>query len=149
MIRKTAGALSAVVALVCLASAGTPALAQKSAVAYASEKEITLTGTVKAFEYMNPHSALQMMVTEKGGKPAQWTIETESPLILKKAGIERMALEPGDKVTARVHPAIDKPLTAWLIELKKADGTVLTVPEPYQETPPTSSTPKTTPAKPG
>src|SRR5262245_605592 len=104
------------------------ASAHHSTVMFAPNKEVTLTGTVKAFRYTNPHSFVQIMVPGAGGRLVEWTIETVSPLALKGAGIGPSALQPGEKVTVRARPLKDGGSSAQLIDVKKADGTVLRAP---------------------
>ncbi len=41
-------------------------------------KKVTLVGSVKEFQYTNPHSWLQVMVQD-GGKSVLWGFEAEGP----------------------------------------------------------------------
>jgi uncharacterized protein DUF6152 len=43
-----------------------PALAHHSFAMFDSDKTLTMTGTVKEFEWTNPHSWLRVMVEESG-----------------------------------------------------------------------------------
>lgn len=113
-------------AIVFLVAAPPPVSAHHSPYIFASDKEVMLTGTVVDFEYTNPHSWIRLVVPQEGGQPVEWSIETVSPIVLNRAGIERTAFEPGEKVTVRVHPfpMADSGPSGWLIDVKKADGTV-------------------------
>ena len=90
-----------------------------------STKEVVLVGTIKEFQYTNPHSWIQILVPRQGGGEVEWSIETAAPIVLLRAGIRPQSLKPGDKVTLRTHPLKDGGPGGNLIDVKKADGTVL------------------------
>ena len=67
-------------AAVAAAACATSALAHHSFAMFDAEKTITLQGTVKEFEWVNPHSWLRINVNdEKTGKAALWALELSSP----------------------------------------------------------------------
>jgi hypothetical protein len=114
------------VAAVGLASAlAVPALAHHSTVMFARDKEVKLTGTVTQFSYTSPHAFIRIMVPKPEGSPVEWRIATEASLVLDRAGIEPRALQPGEQVTVRAHPLRNGQPGGWLIDVTKADGTVL------------------------
>jgi hypothetical protein len=56
-----------------------PAIAHHSFAMFDDTKTVTLQGTVKEFEWVNPHSWLRVTVSdEKTGKPAVWALELSS-----------------------------------------------------------------------
>jgi len=66
--------------------AGT-ATAHHSFAVYDPNKIRTLKGTVKIFQWTNPHTVIWIMVQpEGGGGPQEWTIETTSPGVLTRSG---------------------------------------------------------------
>lgn len=68
-------------------------------------KTVTLEGTVKEFQWTNPHVWIQLMVMDPAtGKEVEWSIESDSPNMLKRRGWTRKSLQPGDKAMALVHP---------------------------------------------
>ena len=102
-----------------------PALSHHSGAMFEPEKVITLEGTVKQFEYTNPHSWLYVVVRSDQGGETLWGFEAEGPSALMRAGIKNTALQPGDMVTVTAHPSRDgRPAGAW-VSVTKADGTVL------------------------
>src|SRR5579871_2246900 len=84
--------------------AAVPAIAHHSDAMFDSAKELTLNGTVKEFQYTNPHSWIQLLVPAAAGAPVEWSIETAAPIVLLRAGIRPTSLQPGDKVSLRFHP---------------------------------------------
>lgn len=68
-------------------------------------KNVTLTGTIKAFEWTNPHAWVQLVVRDPAtGKDVEWSIEAGSPNMLARQGWKRESLKPGDKATVVMHP---------------------------------------------
>ena len=111
-----------------LAAAVAPALAHHSDAMFAREKEVVLNGTVKEFQYTNPHSWIQLVVAgQAGAQPVEWSIETGAPIVLLRAGIKPTALKPGDRITLRAHPLKDGTAGGSLIDVKKEDGTTLSL----------------------
>jgi hypothetical protein len=108
-----------------VACVATPASAHHSTAMFDALKEIVLTGTIKEFQYTNPHSWIQIMVPGSTGREIEWSIETAAPIVLLRAGIRPTSLRPGEKVTVRAHPLKDGAPGGSLIDVKKADGTVL------------------------
>jgi hypothetical protein len=118
--------LSAAAAL--LFAVAAPAFAHHSDAMFASDKEVVLNGTVKEFQYTNPHSWIQLMVAgEAGAQPVEWSIETGAPIVLLRAGIKPTALKPGDRITLRAHPLKDGSAGGSLMDIKKEDGTTLSL----------------------
>lgn len=102
-----------------------PAQAHHSGAMFEPEKVITLEGTVKEFEYTNPHSWLYVTVRDAQGAETVWGFESEGPSALMRAGIKPNALRPGDQVTVQTRPLRDgRPAGAW-VSVTKTDGTVL------------------------
>jgi hypothetical protein len=105
--------------------AAAPAVSHHSAAMFEPEKVVTLNGTVKEFEYTNPHSWLYVLVRDEQGVETLWGFEAEGPSALMRAGIRKNSLEPGDRVMVRTRPLRDgRPAGAW-VTVTKSDGTVL------------------------
>ncbi|MFP6827673.1 MAG: DUF6152 family protein [Gammaproteobacteria bacterium] len=101
-----------------------PLQAHHAGVMFAEEKEITVEGVVKEFQYTNPHSWLLIDVTDENGKIITWGFEAEGPSTLMRRGIRAGDLKPGTKVTITGHPMIDgRPAAAWTRAVRE-DGTV-------------------------
>lgn len=126
----------AVVGVCLVAGATTPVLAHHSAAMFDLEKEVSVHGTVKEFQYTNPHSWLIVVAPGADGKDVEWSFEAEGPSTMMRAGIKKSSLLPGEKVTVRTHPMKDgRPAGSW-ISLTKGDGTVLAPRGPVPEGPP-------------
>jgi uncharacterized protein DUF6152 len=88
-----------------VAAAALPALAHHSFAAYDRNKTLNLKGTVKTFQWSNPHCIIWVMFQPEGGAEAQeWSIETTSPGVLTRSGWTRHSLNPGDRVSVEFNP---------------------------------------------
>ncbi len=99
--------LMAIVAAAALA-AGWPAAAHHSFAMYEPTKTLTFKGTVKSFQWTNPHVVVWVLVQPDGGGAAQeWSFETTSPGVLTRAGWTRQSLKAGDRVSVTFSPLRD------------------------------------------
>src|SRR5437868_14352317 len=95
-------------AAIAVAAFAAPAFAHHSFAMFDADKTVTMTGTVKEFEWTNPHSWLRMMVVDQTtGQPVQWLLEMGSPAQQARFGMTADSLRPGDKVTVTMHPLKD------------------------------------------
>jgi hypothetical protein len=96
------------VAIVTLTVAALPAAAHHSFAVFDNQKNVTLEGTVKEFQWTNPHSWVQLTVTDPAtGEQVEWSIEGASPNALSRQGWKRTSLKAGDKATIVMHPMKD------------------------------------------
>ena len=102
---------------------GMPVFGHHSFAAFDMQKTITLTGTVKEFQWLNPHSWIQMTVKDAAGSTTEWSIETSSPSSLVRQGWKPKILKPGDQVVVVAHPMRDGQPGASLVTVTLADGT--------------------------
>jgi hypothetical protein len=93
---------------ICAAALSTPVRAHHSFGAYDNKKTLTLKGTVKTFQWTNPHVVIWIVVKpEGGGEPQEWSVETTSPGVLTRSGWTRHSLNPGDRVSVEFNPLRD------------------------------------------
>ena len=83
------------------------AVAHHSFAMFDSQKTITLEGTIKEFQWTNPHTWIQLLVRDASGKEVEWSIEGGSVNGLARAGWKRTLLKAGDKATVVIHPLKD------------------------------------------
>ena len=101
-----------------------PALveAHHSTTMFEDTKEVTFDGTVREFQYTNPHSWLLVDVTNKDGSVTTWGFEAEGPGTLARRGIRPSDFRAGTKLTITGHPMKDgRPAASW-IKAVRADG---------------------------
>ena len=103
---KMAPKLALVIAATGLLGAA-PAFAHHSFAMFDSAKSVTLNGTIKEFQWTNPHSWVQVVVKDASGKDVEWAIEGGSPNGLARQGWKRTSLKAGDKAVLVIHPMKD------------------------------------------
>ena len=101
-----------------------PAAAHHSFAMFDSSKQMTLVGTVKEFQWTNPHTWIQVNVPTSG-KVVEWSIEGGSPNGLARRGWKSTILKPGDKITLVINPMKDGSNGGSLKTVTLADGKVL------------------------
>ena len=102
-----------------------PAHAHHSNVLYEVTKVVTITGTVKEFRWVNPHTWLYLTVDDGRGGKVEWKVEGRAPGILRRAGWKTTSLEPGDVVTVDMSPAKDGTHVGIIARVTRADGSIL------------------------
>lgn len=114
------------VLVVCAALASEHMLAAHHAGTMFSDDVKEVTGTVKEFQFTNPHSWIQVMVEiTPGAPPQEWSVEWGSPNQLGRRGIRPSTFKPGAKVTIRIHPMRDGSPAAGFVGAKFSDGTTV------------------------
>jgi hypothetical protein len=108
-----------------------PASGHHSFAMFDREQEITLEGVVKEFQWTNPHTWIQLLVTGADGKVVEWNIEGTSPNGLKRQGWKSTSIKPGDKVTVTISPLRNGENGGALIQAKLPDGKTLGRRAPY------------------
>jgi hypothetical protein len=84
-----------------------PASAHHAFNAYDRTQEIVVTGTVKEWDWVNPHAILRMSVVQPNGEVAEYVFEGYSPLQLPSRGITRNMVKVGEKLTVKYFPRKD------------------------------------------
>ena len=80
--------------------------AHHSTAMYDSQNPVTITGTVKRFEWTNPHAFVYLEVKdEKTGKMVEWEVEMMSLNHLRGYGWTSKTVKQGDSLSATGAPA--------------------------------------------
>ena len=113
--------LIAATVLVALGLVTCLANAHHSGAMFDSARTVTLQGTVKAFQWTNPHSFIQLMVD--GPKGAQeWSIEMGSPSQLYRSGWRPGSIRTGEHLTVVINPLRDGTHGGVFVSATAADG---------------------------
>ena len=89
-----------------LAAAG-GAYAHHSFAMFDMEKDMKLDGTVRTFQWTNPHTWLWLYVKDAKGGQTLWGLEGTAPGELSRKGWTRDSVKPGDKLRVDVPPLKD------------------------------------------
>jgi hypothetical protein len=102
-----------------------PAFAHHSAAMFDAKKDVVLKGSIKEFQWTNPHAWIQILVTDESGRATEWSIECGSPNSMSRGGWKPSTLKPGDQVTIITHPMKDGTPAGSLVSVTLADGRAL------------------------
>ncbi len=117
------GATAIVVAAALLAAGG--ASAHHSTAMFDMQKSMVLQGTIKEFQWTNPHTWIVFDVPNASGGIDEYGIEGMSPNYLARAGWDRHTLSSGDRVELTIHPLRDGRRGGFDVSVKKPDGTII------------------------
>jgi hypothetical protein len=101
------------------------AMAHHSYSAFDVTKQTTITGTVKKFDWSNPHTWAWIDVTNEQGVVETWGVEGMSPNYLARRGWTRTTLKPGDKISVTLRPMKDGEKGGMWVTAKRPNGEVL------------------------
>ncbi len=79
--------------------AAIPAQAHHSTALYDLVHGTIVGGVVTGFHWENPHVHIDLDVTGENNEIEHWTVELESPSILRHVGWTKETLQPGDRVS--------------------------------------------------
>jgi len=108
-----------------LCVAAQTALAHHSAAMFDNEKVRELKGTIKEFQWKNPHVWIQIHVQNAAGVKEEWSIEGGGPNSLSRQGWRPTTFKAGDTVAIKVNPMKDGSTGGLFIGAKFADGKTL------------------------
>lgn len=91
-----------VVAATALA-AGT-AQAHHSFAMFDMNREVTVSGTVRQFQWTNPHAYIQLMAKDAEGRDVEWSMEMGAPMYLYARGWRPSSLKSGMRITVTLNP---------------------------------------------
>jgi hypothetical protein len=104
------------------ALAAWPAFAHHSFAMFDHDHQIKLTGTVKYFQWTNPHVYIELDAAEPGGAIKQYTIECANPGLLDRAGWKWNMVKVGDKITTIIAPLRSGQAGGLLKQITLPDG---------------------------
>jgi Family of unknown function (DUF6152) len=108
---------------VAVAMSAMPAFAHHSFAMFDAATVKTVEGTVKDFQWTNPHSWILLTVDNAAGQPEQWAIEMGGPQGLARQGWAPKTLRPGMKVKTVIHPLRDGSNGGQFMAITLPDGT--------------------------
>lgn len=89
------------------------------------DKEVTLEGVVKEFQWTNPHVWLQILVPDAKGDQVEWSLEAGAPGMLTRTGWKSSMLKANDKVAVMIHPLKSGAPGGSLVKVTLPDGRVM------------------------
>jgi Family of unknown function (DUF6152) len=108
-----------------LCAAAASASAHHSFAMFDPQHPVQIEGTVKSWEFTNPHSWLILMVM-KGDTAIEYSIEGASVSTLIRQGFGPHSFSPGEKISVTINPLKSGAIGGAFVKAVKADGTTLT-----------------------
>jgi hypothetical protein len=103
-----------------LATMAMPTMAHHSTAMFDFTKTVTLEGTIKDFQWTNPHT--WTVLTVAGKAAGDYGLEGMSPNYLAREGWTKRSLKPGDKVKMEVYPLKDGRKGGFMVSVTLPDG---------------------------
>lgn len=99
-----------------------PANAHHSFAMFDHSVTSSLTGTVKEFEWINPHAWIHVLVMNADGQATTWSFEAGSTGQLTQAGWKRDDIRVGDTNKIGFHPLKDGSFGGQVLTVVTPDG---------------------------
>jgi hypothetical protein len=116
------GGVASALAAALLAFIAVPARTHHSAAMFDQQKKLELTGTVRLFQWTNPHCYIQLLVKNAQGKEEEWSLELGAPMYLYNRGWRPSTLKPGDQLVVSLSPLRKGGRAGLLVEARRLDG---------------------------
>jgi hypothetical protein len=101
------------------------AFAHHSFAMFDRDKEVVLTGTIREFQWTNPHAFIEINVPNAKGEQEHYSIEMNSPNNLTRQGWKSSMLKNGDKVVVTMNPLRDGKRGGLFVAITFPDGKVI------------------------
>lgn len=108
------------VAALSLASGG--AQAHHSFAMFDMSREVTVSGTVKEFQWTNPHAYIQVVAKDARGRDIEWSMEMGAPMYLYARGWRPRSLRAGMEVKVTLNPLRNGKPGGVVRDVTTADG---------------------------
>ena len=109
-------------AAVWLLAAAAPTAHHSISAVYDSRKQVTVSGSVRDFQFVNPHPWITVDVTD-GGTIQRWRLELDNRWELENVGMRAETFKSGDVITARGSAGRDGARSVYVLRLDRAaDG---------------------------
>ena len=89
---------------VALALAAGGAQAHHSFAMFDLQKQVTVSGTVKQFQWTNPHAYIQLVAKDDAGRDVEWSMEMGAPMYLYARGWRPRSLRAGMRINVTLNP---------------------------------------------
>lgn len=123
--RSLHGSVSAGLLLAASLLAVQPLSAHHSGAGFNSDEVKELKGTIKEFQFTNPHTWIQVIVTNEQGQQQEWSVEWGSPNSLARRGVRPSTFPPGAEVVMRINPMVNGSPAGGFVAAKFSDGTTV------------------------
>ncbi len=108
---------------VCTALMAPAATAHHSFAMFDRTRTVTVSGTVREFQWSNPHAYIQLSTTNSAGRAVEYSLEMGAPMYLYARGWRPRTLRAGMQVSAIINPLRSGEPGGVVIDVNDANGT--------------------------
>jgi hypothetical protein len=101
------------------------AAAHHSTIGQIAEETTQINGTIKEFQFKNPHSWIQVDVTDDKGEVVEWSVEWGNPNNLIRQGYNPSTFKPGAAVTMQLRQHVSNAPLGEFMAARFGDGTTI------------------------
>jgi hypothetical protein len=102
--------------------ASSAACGHHSMAMFDGSRQLSLSGTVREFQWGSPHCYIQLLVSAGAPQPEEWSLEMGAPMYLYRLGWRPSTLKPGDKISITLRPLRDGTHGGLLLRATTVDG---------------------------
>ena len=99
-----------------------PVQAHHSMAMFDQTKTITISGTVKQFQWTNPHCYIQLLAKDAKGVEKEWSLEMGAPMYLYAKGWRPSSLKAGTQISVTINPLRNGEPGGIVLTASTADG---------------------------
>ena len=99
-----------------------PVQAHHSMAMFDQSKTVVLSGTVKQFQWTNPHCYIQLTVKDASGATKEWSLEMGAPMYLYAKGWRPSSLKAGTPIKVTINPLRNGEPGGIVLTANTADG---------------------------
>jgi hypothetical protein len=99
-----------------------PAQAHHSMAMFDQTKTVTISGTVKQFQWTNPHCYIQLLAKDAKGVEKEWSLEMGAPMYLYAKGWRPSSLKAGTQISVTINPLRNGEPGGIVLTASTADG---------------------------
>nr|WP_166179828.1 DUF6152 family protein [Altererythrobacter segetis] len=99
-----------------------PVQAHHSMAMFDQTKTVTISGTVKQFQWTNPHCYIQLVAKDAKGAETEWSLEMGAPMYLYAKGWRPSSLKAGNQITVTLNPLRNGEPGGIVLTASTADG---------------------------
>ena len=109
-------------AALAVVAAGVPAQAHHSFAMFDLQKQVTVSGTVRQFQWTNPQAYIQLVAKDASGNDVEWSMEMGAPMYLYARGWRPGTLKAGQRITVTRNPLRNGRPGGVVRDVTTADG---------------------------
>jgi hypothetical protein len=106
-----------------LSLAGGAALAHHSFAMFDNTKKVTVSGTVRQFQWTNPHAYIQLVSRNAAGRDVEWSMEMGAPMYLYARGWRPSTLKAGQRINVTINPLRNGNPGGVVLDVTTPEGT--------------------------